>query len=111
MQVEQPGRGSEHEDANANLKRRPAIRTELQHRADPTQEDAEDRVSDQLGAQKESDWRRRVAALGLFRLLQSRKRRALSASLLLGQAAVRAFLALRDHVSDRKLRRHVRLGL
>src|SRR5229473_2270636 len=100
MQVEQPCCCPEHENANSNLKCRPAVRTELEDGADPAQEDAEDGVGDQLGAQEQGDRGGGVAAFGLLRLRQSRKRRPLSASLLLGQPAVRALLALRDRMSD-----------
>src|SRR3989442_12597080 len=98
MQVEQPCRGPEHEYANPNLKSRPAVRTELEDRADPAQEDAQDAVSEQLRSQEEGDWGGRIAPLGLLRLRQRRKRRALPASLLLGQPPLRALLARVGHV-------------
>src|SRR5437870_12531223 len=67
MQVEQPCRGPEHEYANPNLKSRPAVRTELEDRADPAQEDAQDAVREQLRSQEEGDWGGRIAPLGLLR--------------------------------------------
>src|SRR2546427_10318119 len=107
MQVEQPCCCPEHENANSNLKCRPAVRTELEDGADPAQEDAQDGVSDQLGAQEQGDWGGRIAAFGLLRLRQSRERRALSASLLLGQPAARALLSLGDHMTDCELGPHI----